>query len=132
VIDYSRSFLEIINNYLDSDNSVNIKGYKVIENGKGFQLYISNLKNSDYSVKCDLEDNSFLEFADHSKTCFSNFDFMRLRHKMYSLSLNQQERLISNNITIPVIVPNKLYFINESPLYLSDNPITLRFTVDAR
>jgi hypothetical protein len=57
---------------------------------------------------------------------------MRLVYKKYSLSLIKQDKLISNNITIPVIIPNKLHFINESPLYLSDNPITLRLIVDAK
>lgn len=44
----------------------------------------------------------------------------------------KQDALISNNISIPVIFPNKLYFLKEQPLYLKDNFIILRFTVDAR
>lgn len=38
----------------------------MVDNGKGFRLYLSNLKNSDFSVKCDLEDNNLLEYGDHS------------------------------------------------------------------
>ena len=52
--DYSRSFLEIINRYLYYDNSIIIEGYKVVDNGKAFKLSVNGLKNSDYSVKCQL------------------------------------------------------------------------------
>ena len=55
---------------------------------------------------------------------------MKLEDDYYSLSLVQDSDKISNNITIPVLIPNKLFFM--SPLFLTNDPIVLRFTVDSK
>ena len=50
--------MQMINNYLDIDYKVELTGYTVIDNGKAFKLEVSSqVKNSDYSVKCFLSDN---------------------------------------------------------------------------